>query len=48
MAMSMLSQGVAAEAIAEQELSRERCAKSLYIDVPLLIDICSQGVNHGS
>jgi len=35
----MLSQGVAAEAVAEQELSQERCAKSLYIDVTLFIDI---------
>ena len=40
MAMAILGQGVAAEAIAEQELSRERCAKALIrIDVTLFIDI---------
>ena len=38
MAKSMLSQGVAAEAFAERELSQERCAKS-YITFTLSIDI---------
>lgn len=38
-AMSMLSQGVGAEATTEQELSWERWAKSLCIDVTLFIDI---------
>lgn len=47
-AMSILSQGVAAEAIAEQELSRERCANSLCIDVTLFIRHCPQGVSYGS
>ena len=39
MAKSMLSQGVAAEATAEQELSQERCAMSLYINFTSFIDI---------
>ena len=38
LATSMISQDVAAEAITEQELSRERCAKSLYVDVTSFID----------